>query len=80
VSKTWIVINYVAQYKLPEDERWTDWSYGDQGDEEAARQVLSELVASRRRRGGRLVYQVVKRTAVITDEVILEEPEKPEEP
>jgi len=75
------VVNYVVEYRLVHSpERWLTWDPWDPcPSEEGARALFKSLLASKRARGtGRVHYRVVKRTAVITDDVILEE--EPEEP
>lgn len=79
--ETYTVVNYVVEFRRPEATQWLTWPADYGTDEAPARRCYQDLIASKRARGGRLLHRIVRRTAIITDEVILEEqPEEPEEP
>jgi len=79
-SEPYTIVNHVVEFRRPDHDRWLTWPQ-DYGTEEAgARKCYASLRQWKTHRGGQLMFRIVKRTAVITDEVILEESEEPEAP
>jgi hypothetical protein len=79
---TYTVVEFVVEFRLVHGDDWERFPADMSSSDEAhATKGYESLLASKRARGsGRVNYRLVKRTAVITDEVILEDTEETEEP
>jgi hypothetical protein len=62
------VVNYVVESRKGDRPWQTMWNTA--GDEEAGRAAYNSFLASKRVKGFALDYRLVRRTAVITDEVL----------
>jgi hypothetical protein len=71
---TQVEVSYIVEARRG-DRPWIAWiAMSNTGnDEELGRKVYEDWLASKRRTGSTLQYQLVRRTAVITDEVIEQE-------
>jgi hypothetical protein len=67
VGTEYTVVNYVVEYRLP-GKPWLIWPQVIPVDEQGARAAYRAVAGSPR--VGRLQYRLVRRVAVITDEVI----------
>jgi hypothetical protein len=81
-AEPYTVVEYVVEFRLVHGDGWERFPADlSSSDEAYATKGYESLLASKRARGsGRVNYRMIKRTAVITDEVILEDTEQPEEP
>jgi hypothetical protein len=64
-----LVVNWLVQARRPGHKNWATM-YNAHDSEELAREQYAKFLASKQVTGSVLQYQLTRRTAVITDEVI----------